>query len=272
MRLPFRTTRRTAALIGAAVLVVVAALVAVLLLVPGARGPRVEPVAAAVTTPGTTAPATARTPPPTTPPPTRTAPAPPPASDVRLRVPSVGLDLPVLPLTPRGGVIDRPTMAGAYWIEPYGDPGGPGQPADNTLYIAGHSWTRGAAAFNALMAGAGVGVGAVVSVDTPAGTVDYTVTGTETYAKHELPGAADVWAIVPGSGADHLLRRRRGPRHRRELRRVRRLLTRRLMISLADRSASSLSVDGEPSTHTISQADHLTSPGRAGRGSPRGRR
>ena len=197
MRLPFRTTRRTAALIGAAVLVVVAALVAVLLLVPGARGPRVEPVAAAVTTPGTTAPATT-TPPPTTPPPTTTAPAPPPASDVRLRVPSVGLDLPVLPLTPRGGVIDPPTMAGAYWIEPYGDPVGPGQPADNTLYIAGHSWTRGAAAFNALMAGAGVGVGAVVSVDTPAGTVDYTVTGTETYAKHELPGAADVWAIVPG--------------------------------------------------------------------------
>ena len=37
-----------------------------------------------------------------------------------------------------------------------------------------------------------------LTVDTPAGTVDYTVTGTETYAKHELPGAADVWAIVPG--------------------------------------------------------------------------
>ena len=51
---------------------------------------------------------------------------------------------------------------GAYWIEPYGAPVGPREQPDNTLYIAGHSWTRGAAAFNALMAGAGVRVGDVV--------------------------------------------------------------------------------------------------------------
>jgi hypothetical protein len=197
MRLPFRTTRRTAALIGAAVLVVVAALVAVLLLVPGEREQRVEPVATA-TEPTSATPTTTSAPPTTTALTTTSAPAPEPVSDVRLRVPSVGLNLPVSPLTPSGGVIDPPTMGGAYWIDPYGAPVGPGEQPDNTLYIAGHSWTRGAAAFNALMDGAGVAVGDVVSVDTPSGTVDYTVAGTETYAKHELPGAADVWAIVPG--------------------------------------------------------------------------
>ncbi|MGY1839222.1 class F sortase [Modestobacter sp. SYSU DS0985] len=154
-------------------------------------GPAAAPETTAV--PTTEAPTT----PPSTPPPTPPAETPR-ASPVRLAVPSVGLDVAVLPHTPRGGVIDPPSMVDGYWIEPYGEPGT--QP-DNTVYIAGHSWTKGAAAFNALMPGdhgAGISTGDVVTVRTPGGSVDYTVSHTERYDKDALPGATDVWTVMPG--------------------------------------------------------------------------
>lgn len=194
-------TRRTAALAGAAVLGVVA-LVLVLVLT-GGRG---EDAARAAAAPSVVtfapAPATATTPAPTTeaPAPTSTeTPAETPrTSSVRLEVPSVGLDVPVFAYTPRGGVIDPPSMVDGYWVQPYGEPG---TEPDNTVYIAGHSWTKGAAAFNALMPGdhgAGVSAGDVVTVQTAGGSVDYTVSRTERYDKDALPGATDVWTVMPG--------------------------------------------------------------------------
>ncbi|MGY1729035.1 class F sortase [Geodermatophilus sp. SYSU D01062] len=137
---------------------------------------------------------------PTLPPAGTTLPTP--SSDVHVSVPALGLDLPVLPLTPRDGVINPPTLTAAYWIEPYGDPVGAAAEADNTLYIAAHATGTGRYGFDALVdaeaAGEGLVPGDVVEVSTPGGTVDYTVERTERYGKDELVGAADVWEADPG--------------------------------------------------------------------------
>ncbi|WP_448638308.1 class F sortase [Geodermatophilus sp. URMC 63] len=137
---------------------------------------------------------------PTLPPEGTTLPTP--SSDVHVRVPAVGLDLPVLPLTPRAGVINPPTLTAAYWIEPYGSPVGSAGEADNTLYLAAHSTGTGDYGFDTLVddgaSGSSLIPGDVVEVSTPEGTVDYTVERTERVAKGELPDAADVWEAVPG--------------------------------------------------------------------------
>jgi hypothetical protein len=198
-----RLTRRAAALAGAAVLGVVVLLLAVLVVGGGAPVTVKAAAAASSSSAPPSVPSQAPVPVAVTP---TLSPAPPPSattaaprsSSVHLVVPAVGLDVAVLPLTPKKGVIDPPTMADGYWIKPYGAPGGT---ADNTVYIAGHSWTKGAAAFNPLMPGDhgdGVATGDVVEVQTPAGTTDYTVTGTERYDKDALPDATDVWTVVPG--------------------------------------------------------------------------
>ena len=125
-----------------------------------------------------------------------------PSSRVHVTVDALGMDLPVLPLTPRGGAINPPTLTAAYWIEPYGDPVGSAEQADNTLYLAAHSTGTGKYGFDPLMESAGGGstlvAGDVVEVSTPSGTVGYTVERTERYAKGELPGATEVWEAVPG--------------------------------------------------------------------------
>lgn len=121
------------------------------------------------------------------------------ASSTHLRIQDVGLDLPVLPLTPRGGVINPPTLREGYWIQPYGSPG---PHPDDTVYIAAHSWSRGDAAFNPLMDRAAqrstLHVGDDVELDTPRGTVHYAVTATHTYVKGQLPTASAVWEQHPG--------------------------------------------------------------------------
>ncbi|MDT0276510.1 class F sortase [Blastococcus goldschmidtiae] len=125
-----------------------------------------------------------------------------PTSDVHVTVPAVGLDLPVLPLTPQQGVINPPTLTAAYWIEPYGAPVGDVAQADNTLYLAAHSTSAGVYGFDALMdpdgKGSTLAPGDLVEVSTPAGAVGYEVKRTERYAKGELPAAAEVWEAVPG--------------------------------------------------------------------------
>ncbi|SDF48298.1 Sortase family protein [Blastococcus aurantiacus] len=133
--------------------------------------------------------------------PTAGAALPTPSSDVHVVVPTLGLDLPVLPLTPRDGAINPPTLTAAYWIEPYGDPVGAADEADNTLYLAAHSTNTGRYGFDPLLDDDGdstLGAGDVVEVSTPGGTVAYTVERTERYDKDELPDAAEVWAAVPG--------------------------------------------------------------------------
>lgn len=123
-------------------------------------------------------------------------------ADIRVRIPSVGIDLPVLPLAPSGGAIHPPTMSDAYWIDSYGRPGSGKQAPDNTVYIAAHSWSHGDAAFNPLLAadhrGAAVAPGDVVEVATPSGTTTYRVADVRRYDKDELPSATRVWEIHPG--------------------------------------------------------------------------
>ena len=123
-------------------------------------------------------------------------------ADIRLRVPSVGLDLPVHALEPDGGAINPPTMTDAYWIDPYGEPGAGASAPDNTVYIAAHSWSRGEAAFDPLLdadfEGGAVEPGDVVEVDTPSGTTEYAVTDVRRYGKDALPDADAVWEVHPG--------------------------------------------------------------------------
>jgi hypothetical protein len=137
---------------------------------------------------------------PTLPPPGTTLPTP--SSDVHVTIPAVDLDLPVLPHTPRGGTINPPTLTAAYWIQPYGEPVGVAEQADNTLYLAAHSTGTGEYGFDPLMQTDGGGstlqAGDVIEVSTPQGTADYTVERTERYAKGALDDATEVWEAAPG--------------------------------------------------------------------------
>jgi len=125
-----------------------------------------------------------------------------PSSDVRLVVPSLGMDLPLLPMTPVGDTIDPPLLTAGYWIEPYGAPVGNAAEATNTLYVAAHSAGHGDDGFDPLIAADGRGStlasGDVVEVRTPTGTVRYTVQSTRRYGKEELPDAGEVWEVSPG--------------------------------------------------------------------------
>ncbi|MFB9713859.1 class F sortase [Arthrobacter methylotrophus] len=123
-----------------------------------------------------------------------------PGQPVRVQVPRLALDIPVLPMAlPADHRVNPPSNGFAYWISDYG-PAGPG--ATNTTYLAAHSWNLGYAAFNALMdiqAGAGrVQPGDAVLVTTLEGVTHYTVTSTAGYAKSTLESRDDLWAAVPG--------------------------------------------------------------------------
>ena len=121
------------------------------------------------------------------------------AAPTRVEVPSVGLAVDVLPITPDGGALDPPTLDEAYWIETYG---APGTASDNTVYLAGHSYDSGSAAFNPLFDKdaqvALVEAGDEVLVSTRSGRLRYTVESTERLPKDELAGVEEVWKIVPG--------------------------------------------------------------------------
>jgi sortase (surface protein transpeptidase) len=193
-----RPTRRTAALAGAAVLglggavlVGVGLSMAEPVVVAVAEAP--APVAAPT---ASVAPSPAATPTPT--PVARYTPS----SSVHVAIPAVGLDLPVLPLSPHDGVIDPPLLTAAYFLEPYGHPVGAADRADNTLYLAAHSAGHGHDGFDPLLTDehrdSALAAGDVVEVRTPDGTASYTVERTERVAKQALPTAADVWEPVPG--------------------------------------------------------------------------
>ncbi|MDT0276001.1 class F sortase [Blastococcus goldschmidtiae] len=210
----FRPARRAAALSGAAALGLGGLLSIGVGLAGGGTGDQpaaaTEMVAPALTTPGSapvTAPAPAASPLPsswseasqTT---ARTTARPTPSSSVHLVIDSVGLDLPLLPLTPRKGVIDPPTLTAGYWIEPYGGPVASAEQATNTLYVAAHSAGRGGDGFDPLLTadhrGGAVTAGDEIEIRTAGGTVTYTVEATTRYDKDQLAGVADVWESVPG--------------------------------------------------------------------------
>jgi hypothetical protein len=200
-----RPTRRTAALTGAAMLGVTGALVLGIGLTAG-HGAAAQPAVVATAAPTTSAVPTTSAPQPAattsaspsaTPTPLRT-----PSSDKHVRITSVGIDLPLLPLTPKHGVIDPPTLTAAYWIESYGDPVASADQADNTLYIAAHSDGSGVNGFDPLLSkdhrSGAVKAGDVIEVTTPKGTVRYTVERTQRYGKNALAAADDVWKAHPG--------------------------------------------------------------------------
>lgn len=196
-----RPTRRTAALTGAAVLGLSGAVVLGVGLSSGQEpAPVVQaaPSSAPARVTGAPAAAPSSSPSPTPTPTARYTPS----SAVRLVIPSVDLDLPLLGLTPKGGVIDPPLLTAGYWIEPYGAPVGSAEQAGNTLYIAAHSAGSGGDGFDPLLTadhrGAALAAGDAVEVRTPSGTVTYTVERTQRYGKNELAGAEDVWEASPG--------------------------------------------------------------------------
>jgi sortase (surface protein transpeptidase) len=193
-----RLPRRRIALAVAAVLVLAGTLVLLAGLTAGRGAAALHPVAAAPSaTPGPRAEARGTASPSPSPVARYT-----PSSDVRLVIPSVGMDLPLLPMTPSGGTIDPPLLTAGYWIAPYGAPVGDAGEATNTLYVAAHSAGSGDDGFDPLIAGPGADgtltAGDVVEVRTPTGTVRYTVRSTHRYGKDALPGADEVWEVVPG--------------------------------------------------------------------------
>jgi hypothetical protein len=189
--------RRRIALAAAAVLALTGALVLISGLTAGRGEAALHPVASA---PSATVTAGPRSEAPGTATPSPVARYTP-SSDVRLVVPSLGMDLPLLPMTPSGDTIDPPLLTAGYWIQPYGAPVGDADEATNTLYVAAHSAGHGDDGFDPLIADGGTGstlsAGDVVEVRTPTGTVRYTVQSTHRYGKDELPGADEVWEVSP---------------------------------------------------------------------------
>jgi hypothetical protein len=193
--------RRTLLLVSAVLLGLVGAVVLGLGLTGGPVPVRATALAAVPTTSGGVAPsgavAASTSASPTTPVARYT-----PSSSVHLVIPSVGVDLPLLALTPKDGVIDPPLLTAGYWIAPYGGPVAEPRKATNTLYIAAHSAGRGHDGFDPLLAtaegGSSLAAGAVVEVRTPDGTARYTVDGSRLIEKADLPKDRDVWTATPG--------------------------------------------------------------------------
>lgn len=139
---------------------------------------------------------------------TATAVAPSTAGPSRVRLPSLGLDAGVQPISAASGELDPPGFADAYWISEYGRPDAASPDpaaADNTVYLVGHSARRGTAVFDPLVdrasQGSTVAAGDEVVVTTPGGDLTYVVDavdGVHHYPKGELAAAEAVWAVVPG--------------------------------------------------------------------------
>lgn len=175
--------------------VVVASLVGAALLLGGSDEPVAEPTPSATPTP-TPTPTSTPTPTPT---PTLLSGFVAMAVPERVEIPAVGLDLPVVPISPVDGRIDPPTVGDAYWIQEYGLPG---SDADNTVYLVGHSSLRMDAALNPLLdvehQDSVLQPGDEIRVTTANGVLRYEVTGWSRYEKASLPDADEVWAIAPG--------------------------------------------------------------------------
>jgi len=99
----------------------------------------------------------------------------------------------------KNGVIDPPTHDAAYWLSDYG---APSAKATNTVYLVGHSWSKGPAVFNSFTDAASqqskIPVGTTIVVVAGSGPLTYVVDATATYAKSQLTTTKDVWSIVPG--------------------------------------------------------------------------
>jgi hypothetical protein len=94
-----------------------------------------------------------------------------------LSIPSVGLSVAVGRMQVLNGVIDPPTADIAYWLSNFGSMAGTDSPT--TVFIAGHSWSRGQVPFNLLYNTAdpqrSVQIGSLISLTTPRGRLTYRV-------------------------------------------------------------------------------------------------
>jgi sortase (surface protein transpeptidase) len=113
-------------------------------------------------------------------PPSRTLPARPavPAAvPTFLQIPSLGLAVPVGQMQVIDGVIDPPTADIVYWLTNRGSM--PGSNSPGTVFIAGHSWSRGWVPFNLLYDPTDprrtIRVGAWISLTTQRGHLSYVV-------------------------------------------------------------------------------------------------
>ncbi|MDR6555778.1 hypothetical protein J2809_000109 [Arthrobacter pascens] len=118
------------------------------------------------------------------------------AAPTGLSIKAAGIDVKVLPLTPRTDELSAqslvpPLTLDAYWLTGYGIPGAG---SVNTTYIAGHSWDGKDAPFNRLSDESLVGK--AVTVTTAKGTLDYTVDSVTTHSKNTLKDS-DIWNVVP---------------------------------------------------------------------------
>ncbi|MET3370232.1 UNVERIFIED_CONTAM: hypothetical protein ABIE34_003500 [Jeotgalibacillus campisalis] len=110
---------------------------------------------------------------------------------------AVGLDQGIVPLTPTAqelevNAIVPPHTPDAYWLSPYGMPGGG---STNTTYVVGHSLEGGESPFNNISARARAGD--LLTVTTAEGQLDFRVDGVTTEYKETLRDSK-IWDIVPG--------------------------------------------------------------------------
>lgn len=116
-----------------------------------------------------------------------------------LRIDALGIAAPIDGMKAKNGVIDPPTHDAAYWLSDYG---APSAKATNTVYLVGHSWSKGPAVFNSFTDAASqqskIPVGTTIVVAAGSGPLTYVVDATATYAKSQLTTTKDVWSIVPG--------------------------------------------------------------------------
>ena len=116
-----------------------------------------------------------------------------------LRIDALGIAAPIDGMTAKNGVVDPPTHDAAYWLSDYG---APSAKATNTVYLVGHSWSKGPAVFNSFTDAASqqskIPVGTTIVVVAGSGPLTYVVDATATYAKSQLTTTKDVWSIVPG--------------------------------------------------------------------------
>ncbi|MHA7293788.1 class F sortase [Arthrobacter sp. HLT1-21] len=118
------------------------------------------------------------------------------SAPIGLTVPSAGIDLAVLGLTPTAGEVAAqsivpPFTLDAYWLTSYGSPG---EGSTNTTYVTGHSWEDREAPFNRLSTD--VVVGDPLTLTTETGALNYVVESVTTDDKETLK-TSDIWDIVP---------------------------------------------------------------------------
>ncbi|WP_415853992.1 class F sortase [Sinomonas sp. G460-2] len=118
------------------------------------------------------------------------------AAPVRLVYSSLGVDMPIQPLTPTPEelaqrTLDPPLTKDAYWLSNYGRPG---TGSTDSTFIISHRWIGEDAPFNRI--GSGARPGDHFFVQTGAGTLEYAVESVRDYDKATLFDSA-IWAIVP---------------------------------------------------------------------------